>query len=469
MVFSYDHWIQFQGGSPTNLSGANASTGSGAVASMSDTTGQLLFYCSGSNLRNSFHLPISGSSVLGSAGGGLTQDRLALPKPSTPGHYLLFCIGSAAWNTPPRLSYVEVDMNANGGGGIVISTSLNILADSVPPKFMVVPHANGVDSWLLVHPYLTDEFQAYLITANGVSTPPVISSTGPVVDNFTSPGPVFENAGPLAASPDGRLLAMACFNWMQTDTLMGTVDLFSFNDSTGIVAHIAVLDSTRDAGGLTFSPSSDLLYVHQYEPVTAPDGPYGWRVMQYDVSAPDPATINTSMITLDQEDSCTYTGGGILSMFAAPDGRIYIRTNNEPATKNILAVIDQPDSLGLACGYQRNGFYVSGQAVQTFPNQMRRYNEGMNLPTAVPASASASSTQVSPNPLHGTGTLVVDLADGPVELRWSDVLGRTIKLQQAFVLGGTVALQGTEIPAGLYMLQAGRKELVLPAVRVLVE
>jgi len=469
IVFSDDHWIQFQGGSPTNLIGANASIANGAVASISDTTGQLQFYCSGPNLRNGGHMPIPGSSVLASAGAGWTQDRLAMPEPGTPGQYLLFCIGSASWNTPPRLSYVEVDMNANGGVGNVSSPSISVLADSVPPKFMAVPHANGVDTWILVHPYLSNEFHAFLVTANGVSTPPVISSTGPVVVNFTAPGPLFQNAGPLVASPNGRLLAMACFDWMATDTLVGTVDLFNFNDSTGTVAHIAVLDSTRDASGLAFSPGSDHLYVHQYELVPSPNGPYGWRVLQYDISDPDAATINGSMITLDQEDSCTYGGGGILSMLAAPDGRIYIRTNNEPVTKNILAVIDQPDSLGLACGYQRNGFFVTGQPVQTFPNQMRRYNEGMNIQTGVPALASASSTQVRPNPLHGAGTLVLDLADGPVVLRWCDLLGRTIKQQQAYVQGGTIALYGTEIPAGLYMLQVRRKELVLPAVRVLVE
>src|SRR5690606_11790030 len=123
------------------------------------------------------------------------------------------------------------------GLGGVVPTEKNIPLESpVAEKITAVYHENGQDIWVISHKLNNNEFIAYLITATGIQTTPVVTSVGE--NNLGGPNG-FGALGYLKASPDGTKLASAISFYFTG------LELFDFNKSTGEVSNALKIHSDQ--------------------------------------------------------------------------------------------------------------------------------------------------------------------------------------------------------------------------------
>ncbi|MBK6543485.1 MAG: hypothetical protein IPG10_19855 [Flavobacteriales bacterium] len=67
-------------------------------------------------------------------------------------------------------------MSLDGGLGGVTADKNILLETSITEKIAGCPHQNGIDRWIVVHRWNSDEFNAYLLTSAGLDTVPVVSA-----------------------------------------------------------------------------------------------------------------------------------------------------------------------------------------------------------------------------------------------------------------------------------------------------
>ncbi|WP_375436345.1 gliding motility-associated C-terminal domain-containing protein [uncultured Hymenobacter sp.] len=324
-----------------------APAGSGV---MSDGTGNLLFYTNGDTIWDRNHTIMANGTGLG--GNPLATDGpLAIKKPGIvmagmPTRYLVFTQGAQGG---PGVGYSEIEIPAGGGSGTVI-TKNTPLARGTAEKMTGVFHKNGCDIWIIVHGWGSatsgtdnrgDSFLAYRVTPTGVQPAPVISTVG----SLHAPTVATQGyRGQMKVSPDGEQLAVARFNdTPAADSSSSSVELFAFDATTGVVSNPRIID--RGAGryyGVEFSPGRSRLYA------TVLSLP---QLLQFDLSAAN-VPASRQVIPLNQT-----TPVNLGSMQAAPDGKIYVARENQPA----LGFITYPDSLGASVAYADDSLQLGGR------------------------------------------------------------------------------------------------------------
>ena len=155
-------------------------------------------------------------------------------------------------------------MSLDNGRGDVESKN-HPLVTPICEKLTAVKHCNGKDYWVITHEWNSDAFYAYLVTAAGVSSIPVVRHVGRVVT-----GDPRHTVGYMKVPPDNKRLAIG-------HSMMG-VDLFRFNSSNGVVSDGMELlnfdgDYLEVPYGIEFSPNSRKLYVSlNYADFNDPNG-----------------------------------------------------------------------------------------------------------------------------------------------------------------------------------------------------
>ena len=329
----------------------DAPAGSGV---MSDKDGKILFYSNGETVWN-------GDGTVMTNGTGLAGNRFTtdgplpirmpgIPQPGQPTRYLLFTLNSTV-----GLSYSEILIPAGGGPGTVVAATKNTpLARGTAEKLTGVFHKNGCDIWVITHGWgdvktktgngndnRGDAFLAYRVTIDGVQPAPQISVIGSL--HAPSKSPVGYK-GQMKVTPDGQRLALARYSEVLDDS-SSTVELFGFNTGTGNVSANPQVPYIVDHGagkyyGVGFSPGSYL-----YATVRNPA-----KLLQFDISGNGPVTKQD--IPLKQK-----TPADLGSMQAAPDGKIYVARDNQPA----LGVIPYPDSLRAKVRYADDSLQLGGR------------------------------------------------------------------------------------------------------------
>jgi hypothetical protein len=338
-------------------------------------TGQLLFYTNSEEVWNRNHILMPNSTLVNS-GNTITQ-VVIIEKPSSDSLYYIITSEIQSYSGE-GLRFHQIDMSLNGGfGGIAFKDSI-LYPSPVTEKITAVRHANGTDIWILGHEYNSNNYLAFLVTAAGIQTTPVISSIGKVHhDNLT-----FDNIGELKASPDRSKLAAVTLNGPN-------IELFDFDNATGIISNLITLpekggyDSLGNSSGLygvSFSSSNRFLYVSKWENQFL--GSLG-QIIQYDITSNDSAIINNSRV-----DVFTTSSKNLYSLQLAPDRKIYVgqQTNN-----GYIGVINFPDSAGMSCNYVDNGVYLNGKMSGWGLNNLMEYG---NYCSAVAANFASSDTLV---------------------------------------------------------------------------
>ncbi|MFV7235203.1 T9SS type B sorting domain-containing protein [Flavobacterium sp. ZB4R12] len=305
----------------TVISGVSAPQG---CSTISDSNGSLLFYSNGVTIWNKIHQPMV-TYLLGDY--NATQTSAILQKPGTTNLYYLFTLDVGALSN--GLRYTEVDMNLNNGLGGVTANRNVLIYTPTCEKITIVKHANGTDYWVITHGWKSNAFYAHLVTANGISTNPVISNTGTVINN--SMGQIGA-IGNMKISPDGTKLIVC-------NTFFNNAELFDFNTTTGIVSNPnVIINSPFEITGAEFSSNSTVLYVSEKA---------RGSIFQFDLTS---ANIASTKIEIS-------TSGKMLgSLQLAINNKIYIAS----WSGNSLDVINDPNISGLGCNFQMDGLSLGG-------------------------------------------------------------------------------------------------------------
>jgi hypothetical protein len=367
---------------------------------ISDSSGNLLFYTNGVYLANSLSDTMLNGSDLNPGpltndyqdGMPLAQGNLVVPMPGNSGKYYLFHeTGTYMPNMtkPLELFYSLIDMNLDGGLGGVVFKNQIVLQDTLfMGELSATKHANGRDWWIVFHKVFSDLFYKLLVTPYGINI--YTQSIGTLRNDYS---------GSSAFSSDGSKFAH--YN-SSTD-----IDIYDFDRCTGILSNYINIP-INDSAVLTnvvFSPNNQVLY--------APSTTY---VYQFDLTA---SNIPGSKQTVATWDGFYYPWPPIATNFyagqLAPDGKIYICATNGTS---FLHVINQPDSLGLACDLQQHAIALptyNALTMPNFPNYFLGPIPGSSCDSLTTVHENTNNTipiRINPNPAQNTFYLNYELPYG---------------------------------------------------------
>jgi len=342
-------------GNPSPI--ASAMDGRGSCVSISDTSGNLLFYSytRANTLGNTAIIRSYNDSIMQNGtnivGEGWYRELEIIPMPNNASQYYLFSIGVLG-NSQTGLYYSIIDMSLNGGLGAVVQKNVQLLSYKMHDGLAAIKHGNGRDWWLLCRRWdqPTVDTYEYLISPSGVSSPTIISIGDTSYGSFFNYN--FSQSGNRLAVMDyGGIFALYDF-----DRCSGSLSVDPFY--TFQTAHNPVY---HDFFWGEFSPDENKLYASSSNVAS--------YLIQLNLLDSNPLL---TMDTLWTQDSIRYASG---QLKLAPDGKMYYScawydglNYNFPYPDSAyypenlnLGVINYPDSLGTACNFQPYSFYLGGK------------------------------------------------------------------------------------------------------------
>lgn len=357
-------------------------------ASICDSLGNVLFSSNGLRIynaigevmENSDHLnPGFFYDIYSDAGYILEQGAIALPYSASDSVFILLHKDRVRTEDltevySGKFYQTIIDISSNQGLGEVILKNDPLLDEWLSlGKITAVKHANGRDWWIPVRRWHTNEYYYFLLTPDGI-TNNGIQAVGDTIPSGS--------LGQAIYSPDGSKYVEANLYGRQGDPVY--INIYDFDRCSGELYNPIQFTYADSAVclGAAISPNSRFLYVSSW-----------LHVYQYDLWADD---IEASGITVAEWD-----GFADLDIFSntfylaqlAPDGKIYI---NSPNSTKHLHVINQPDSLGLACEVCQHCVELpswNSFSMPNFPNYRLGHEEGSPCDTLrQPPTAAWAST-----------------------------------------------------------------------------
>jgi len=305
-----------------------AMTTSEACSSIDDENGHLLFYTNGRTVFNRHNeVMLNGDNLGGHE--SAAQGALIIPMPGQDSLFYIFTTDAIENNLKNGYQYSIVNMNKDGGnGGVTIKNKG--LQSACTERLTAARHANSVDVWIITNDPNSNIFRAWLLTCNGLSTNPVVSIAGDVLNQSER-----QSIGTLKVSPDGKKI---CQTYFGDDVIISGqhnfFQLFDFDNATGRLSnsrHIALPNA--DAFACEFSPDSKLLYLTD---------PFLKQISQVECTLPTVSAIAASTVSVP-------SGFGYYAIQLGPDNKIYLDKDN-----NYLSVIQYPNSKGNGCKLEEN-------------------------------------------------------------------------------------------------------------------
>ncbi|TRZ42780.1 T9SS type B sorting domain-containing protein [Robertkochia solimangrovi] len=345
-------------GSVTPLSTGKLQTLEGC-SSISDSSGNLLFYTDGSTVYNRNHnVMLNGTNLYGDVSS--TQSAIIVPKPEFDNIYYIFTVDTSVGQNDPDFgfNYSVVDMSADNGLGAITIKNQSLLANCSEKLSAVVKDCRQKTFWVVTMGFNSpsdqyfNAFYAYEVSSAGIGNP---------VKSVISGSPIEDQRGYLKFSPDGTKLAAA--------NAVSGLTLFDFDATSGTVSNRQTLSSVMFPYGLEFSPNNRFLYVHSSNDQFQP--PHDSYLTQYDLDA---ANISTSRVILDRRN--IYRG----ALQLGPNGKIYRTISNDYTEgTNYLGVIENPDQPNAT--YTHNAIYlgVGHLATQGLPPFVQSFFNKVNL------------------------------------------------------------------------------------------
>jgi gliding motility-associated-like protein len=349
-------------------------------SSISDASGNLLFYTTGVNVwnKNNIIMP-NGTGLIGSYTGG--QCALIVPIPCSTTKYVIF--HTTDFSNPGNLSYSVVDMSLNAGLGDVVVGQKNIsLGTGWTEKICAYYNAANNCYWVLTHKWMSNQFVAWKVDATTIAVTSVTSSIG-TVHNCGTVGGAHDAMGQLTISPDGTKVVNAL-------TCQDKFEFFDFNQTSGVLSNsISIVGNGGNAWGTAFSPDSKKVYVNSI---------FGMSVFQYDL------TTYTSPAILASKTTVYNTGVGGYNfgyMELGPNGKVYMPRPNTA----FLSCVNSPNSLGAACNFSYSAISTGTATVQWGMSRIA-YNIGPSSTGSL--NLSSATTSITCNGLtNGSSTIYV--------------------------------------------------------------
>ena len=328
--------------SPPSTLRDNRLTSYGAMSSICDTSGNLLFYTDGHEVRARDHSRMPNGTNLGAGTFPWDQDNtLIAPHPDTDSSYYIFSIQRGWEHT---FQFAIVDMRKNGGLGDVTSKNnpIHNNSETVAGTFQ----RNGKDLWILEHGWKDTTFRVYGLTAAGFNTTPQVQKVGTRPTQYTSN---------MKIAPDGKTIALMSSSF---------VELFDFDNATGILSQRLRIDTVGDRffQGVEFSPNNRFLYANSAKRGSGTEV----FLLRYDLAAADVKASRTIIAR---------TGKAWADMLIASDGNIYMSRNGG---QDFLAQVSNPNSMDrvkiidlFVHAWDYTGFHL--------PNFVRGYTPTVNF------------------------------------------------------------------------------------------
>ena len=363
-------------GSVTPLTDGKTQTEEGC-ASISDRTGNLLFYTDGITVYNRNHevMP-NGTNLYGDPSS--TQSAIIVPHPVNSNIFYIFTVDTSIREGDPDngLNYSIVDVSQNDGNGQVMEKNINLLRSCSEKIAAVVKDCVDKSIWVMTlsttdgTPGLSDTFHAFEVNEQGVS-PTSVKST--FEDTFG------DQRGYLKLSSDGKKMASA----NEFDGLF----LYDFDAETGVVSNpekIVIAAPNKNPYSVEFSPSNQYLYVHTHSDTPALETGHSSNLLQYDLTS---QVVSESEVIL--HSSGDYRG----ALQLGANGRIY-RTITETYLRGTqyLGVINNPDQEGRAADYVHRAIFLEGGiAMQGLPPFIQSFFAKKGLIVNADGSTSTSA------------------------------------------------------------------------------
>lgn len=443
-----NHWY-FGGGAGIDFSSGTAVADTNGKMSVyagcsviSDINGELQFYTNGETVWNRNHDTLKNG--FGLYGGGTPyQGSVIAPQPGNDSIYFIFHqTGFDAGGNPEvyGLNYSVVNMKADSGRGEVIEKNHPLFKPNCE-ALAATHHANKCDVWIMGAEHHTNNWHAFLVTANGVDTTPVTTVIGNHIPDSSLINYDVLGLSLIRFSPNMKKLATGMF-WdnISNTALFDTLELYDFDNSTGILSNkIAIGDSLVD--GIQFSQDNTKLYYGS--------GVYDAQIYQLDISSNNPDTILSTKTLLYYDEYWNITDFQLTI-----DNKII----GARPLKDSVAVIASPNSSGLGCNFIANGLSLNGRYGYTaLPNFIQSYF-GEDTTGCYPTSIEEFIQEtndgllVYPNPFSEYTTIHInsEFRMQDAELRLYDVLGREVFFSELRTPNSE--LKRNNLQSGIYFL-----------------
>ncbi|GAA4976699.1 T9SS type B sorting domain-containing protein [Algibacter aquimarinus] len=322
-------------------------------SSISDDSGNLLFYTDGITVWNKNHVTMAnGSGLFGDPSS--SQSAIIVPKPESSNIYYIFTVDNNLNGFNFGLNYSEVDITLDNGLGAVTDKNTNLLGVCSEKITAVLKDCISGSIWVLAYASkdgteerLYDTFHAFEVSPSGVDSNSVKTTLTPIVS---------DGRGYLKLSPDGKKIASA--------NVRDGLFIYDFDVSTGTLTNKQTINLSDTNGnifpyGVEFSPNSNLLYVHSSNDFFDFDDPSNGNIpsnhtsilAQFDLSNNNPSD---SRVIIDERQ--LYRG----ALQLGPNGKIYralSATYNEGLP--FLGVIENPNTIGRGCNYIHNAINLT--------------------------------------------------------------------------------------------------------------
>jgi Secretion system C-terminal sorting domain len=388
-------------------------------ATICNDTGSLQFYTNGVYIANALDDTMKNGSGINPSiyttqfkkwGLRIPQGSITIPEPSSDSIYYLFheTLDFPSPLLRPNYLYLsKINMNADFGNGEVFIKNKILLTDTLlAGGITVARHGNGRDWWLLVPRYGIDiGYHTLLVTGDS------IYQTNSQIFPFDGTG-----IGQSCFSPDGSKY-MISYWW--------GVAFFDFDRCSGALNFIdnKVFPDSAFCLGASISPNSRYAYLTHG----------GFELLQYDLQSPNILASETVVATLDTFQAPAGWDLHFWMHQLGPDGKIYINTTS---TTMAMHIIDDPDSVGVACDVQQHALLLPkfNATIPNFPN----YNLGALTGSLCDTITGINHPQlhkiklkIFPNPTEGNFSITYSLPqnqDGILEIM--DMSGRIIHVHK---------------------------------------
>ena len=368
--FGYNAGLDFSTNPPTVLTNGAMRTDEGS-ASISNSSGNLLFYTDGITVYNQLHaIMANGTGLMGN--GSTTQSAIIVKKPGSASIYYIFTLDQVAGAN--GLNYSEVDMSLAAGMGSVTVKNYSLFTPSCE-KMVAVRHCNGADVWVVTHDWNSSDFRSYLVTAAGVSLTPVISSAGAPIN-----GSNIKAIGQMKVSPNGKKLGLTVYAGS-----LEPVELFDFDAASATVSNPLVLENGTTNYGCEFSPDGTKFYSAKTSSAV---------ILQWDICAGTNPAILASKVTIPTNTTV------IGQLQLSTDGKIYIARMLVP----YISVINSPNTAGAACNFIDMGIALGADtSMLGLPNFINNLFKPLPQPFTYTSSCSTYSFNTAPIPTLNIG------------------------------------------------------------------
>ncbi|MBK8486831.1 MAG: T9SS type A sorting domain-containing protein [Chitinophagales bacterium] len=348
-----------------------------AMATISDSSGNLLFYTNGQNvwnkeqelMPNGTGLEIGQIGSDSAFGSSTTQGVLIIPKPNSSNIYYIFYIKNPPFGD--GLGYSIIDLSLDDGKGDIIEKNINLNELDLTEKMQAVKHANGRDWWLVNIKYApvfdgdsSYKFIKYLITPTEIEGP-FIQEYGPLFDftiGLAGVGQMkFNHQGNILANPRGI-----------------HVDLFDFDRCTGDFDNIYTIENVYEHGtyGCEFSSDGSKLYIT----TGIFSGSGDTELVQFCLDCKD-EVIDSTRVIIYKENFGNYK---LTQIQSGADDKMYVAMSYHLSTSGYvfgypnmnLSVINSPNNLGLSCDFDTLSLGLNGKGVVFGLPNMPNYNLG---------------------------------------------------------------------------------------------